>query len=71
MPVDDAPQRAANHLEKVFAGLGMPTRMRELDFPREDLAKVLENSLKNFNADPKCEFPRERDMLNDVLQQAW
>jgi hypothetical protein len=30
---------------------------------------VLENSLKNFNAVPKREFVRERDQLNEVLQQ--
>ena len=71
MPPAEAPPRAADYLEKFFAGLGMPTRLRELDFPREGLARVLENSLKNFNADPNREFARERDLLYDVLQQAW
>ncbi len=49
----------------------MPTRLRELEFPREGLDQVLENSLKNFNADPKREFVRERELLRDVLQAAW
>ena len=71
MPLAEAPLRAADHLDQFFAGLGMPTRLRELDFPREGLVKVLENSLKNFNADPKREFVRERELLHDVLQQAW
>lgn len=71
LPLADAPQRAADHFEKLFKSLEMPTRLRELDIPRDGLAKALENSLKNFNADPKREFVRERDLLNDVLQQAW
>ena len=71
MPTADAPRRAADHLEKLFSALGMPTRLRQLNFPREGLVQVLENSLKNFNADPKREFVRERDLLNEVLQQAW
>ena len=71
MPRADAPQLAADYLDKFFAGLGMPTRLRELEFPREGLDKVLENSLKNFNADPKREFVRESDLLHDVLQAAW
>ncbi len=71
MPLAEAPQRAAAHLDKFFSSLDMPTRLRDLDFPREGLDKVLENSLKNFNADPKREFVRERDLLNDVLQAAW
>jgi len=31
----------------------------------------LDNSLKNFNADPKREFVRERDKLRAVLDAAW
>jgi len=71
LPLADAPVRAADHLDKLFAGLGMPVRLRELDFPRGGLAKVLEHALKNFNADPQREFVRERDLLYDVLQAAW
>ena len=71
LPLGEAPQRAADHLDQLFAGLGMPIRLRDLGIPHEGLDAVLKNSLKNFNADPKCEFPRERDLLNDVLQQAW
>ena len=70
-PVADAPQLAADYLDGFFTGLGMPTRLRDLDFPREGLAAVLENSLKNFNADPKREFVHERDLLHAVLQAAW
>ena len=70
-PLADAPLAAADQLDKFFTSLGMPTRLRELDFPREGLGRVLENSLKNFNADPKREFVRERELLNDVLQSAW
>jgi alcohol dehydrogenase class IV len=71
LPLADAPALAADHLDKLFAGLGMPIRLRELDFPRAGLAKVLELSLKNFNADPQREFVRERELLHDVLQAAW
>ena len=71
MPLADAPLLAADYLDKFFTGLGMPTRLRELEFPREGLEQVLENSLKNFNADPKREFVRESDLLHDVLQAAW
>jgi len=71
MPLADAPQLAADYLDKFFTRLGMPTRLRELEFPREGLDQVLENSLKNFNADPKREFVRERELLRDVLQAAW
>ena len=49
----------------------MPVRLGELDIPRDSLADVLEASLKNFNADPKREFLRERDALMSALEAAW
>ena len=43
----------------------------ELGIERERLPQVLEISLRNFNADPKREFARERDLLAEVLEAAW
>jgi alcohol dehydrogenase class IV len=69
--IDDAPERAAAALEAIFRSIGTPTRVSELGIPRDSLRAILEHSLKNFNADPKREFVRERDLLWDVLQSAW
>lgn len=66
-----AHERAAEAVELAFKQAGMPTRLRELDIPRDSLETVLNNSLKNFNADPKREFLRERDALLAALQAAW
>jgi alcohol dehydrogenase class IV len=69
--LEDAPERAAAALETTFAEVGLPTRASQLGIPRESLSMILERSLKNFNADPKREFVRERDFLQDVLQSTW
>ncbi|MEN9783384.1 MAG: hypothetical protein RJA24_727 [Pseudomonadota bacterium] len=66
-----AHERAAEAVEFAFKQAGMPTRLRELDIPRDSLEIILENSLRNFNADPKREFLRERDALMGALQAAW
>ena len=66
-----AHERAAEAAELAFKQAGMPTRLHELDIPRDSLETVLENSLKNFNADPQREFLRERDTLLAALQAAW
>ena len=70
-PVAEAPLRAADHLEKVFATVGMPGRLGPLDVPQASIDAILEPSLKNFNADPKQEFAKERDLLREVLAAAW
>jgi len=69
--VAEAPERAAAALERTLASVGMPIRLSQLNIPRDSLATILERSLKNFNADPKREFVRERDLLWDVLQSTW
>ena len=70
---DDRPahERAADAVESAFAGAGMPTRLRELNIPRDSLETIVEHSLRNFNADPKREFLRERDALLAALEAAW
>jgi alcohol dehydrogenase class IV len=67
----DAASRIADRMEAVFRSLGMPTRLSELGIARDGLPRVLELSLANFNADPKREFVRERELLGEILQSAW
>jgi alcohol dehydrogenase class IV len=67
----EAPQRIAEKVDEVFGSLGMPTRLSALGIARETLPQVLELSLTNFNADPKREFIRERELLGEILQSAW
>ena len=66
-----APQRIAEKMEEGFRSLGMPTRLSELRIARERLPEVLEHSLRNFNADPRRDFVRERELLGDILESAW
>lgn len=70
-PVADAPFRAADELEKVFASIGMPTSLSQLNIPRASAEKILSASLKNFNADPKQEFVKEKELLREVLDATW
>lgn len=70
-PIAEAPERAAAALEKTLSSIGLATRVSQLRIPRESLSVILEHSLKNFNADPKREFIRERDLLWNVLQSTW
>ena len=67
----ETPNRIADRMETVFRSLGMPTRLSELGIARDRLPQVLDLSLANFNADPKREFLRERELLAEVLDAAW
>jgi alcohol dehydrogenase class IV len=70
-PLDAAPHQAAAALETLFRSANMPVRLSQLNIPRESLPQIVERSLKNFNADPKREFVRERAMLLETIQSAW
>jgi alcohol dehydrogenase class IV len=66
-----APEKAAAEIERVLQQAGAPMRVSALGIPRESLATILNNSMRNFNADPKREFIREKDFLGEVLQSCW
>jgi alcohol dehydrogenase class IV len=70
-PIAEAPERAAAAFERVVGAFGLPMRVSALGIPRESLPMILERSLKNFNADPKREFVRERELLMQVLEATW
>jgi len=67
----ELPERIAQKMEATFATLGMPARLSGLNIDRAKLPAVLEHSLKNFNADPKRDFVKERALLAEILEAAW
>lgn len=69
--IDAAPARAAAELERVLQSVNMPMRVSQLDIPRDSLPQIVNNSLKNFNADPKREFVREKDRLLSAIEACW
>lgn len=70
-PADEAPVRVADALEAALDSLGMPTRLSALGVERAKLPRVIDHALRNFNADPRQEFVRERELLSRVLEAAW
>jgi hypothetical protein len=49
----DARQAAlavADTLETLYTRVRVPTRLRQLDIPREDLGNIANETVKNFNA---------------------
>jgi alcohol dehydrogenase class IV len=47
----------ADRLDALYAKLGMPTRVRQLDIPREDFPKIAADTVKNFNANAGARSP--------------
>jgi alcohol dehydrogenase class IV len=46
----EAALAVADMLEALYARVGVPTRLRQLQIPREDLGAIAEETVKNFNA---------------------
>jgi hypothetical protein len=71
--VAQAHHLAADAFDARARALGLPVRLSQLpvQVPRESLPLIVQDSLKNFNADPKREFQREVDLLCEVIDAAW
>jgi len=65
----DARQAAvavADTLEALYTRLGMPTRLRQLQIAREDLAAIANETVKNFNANAGVRSAQEQ--ITDALR---
>lgn len=47
----------ADRLDTLYTKLGMPTRVRQLEIPREDFPKIAADTVKNFNANAGARSP--------------
>ena len=48
-----------------------PTRVRDLGIPESYLPSIVADSSQNYNADPERKLMRERELLLEVLRDAW
>jgi alcohol dehydrogenase class IV len=65
----DARQAAlavADTLEALYTRIGVPTRLRELNIPRDDLQSIANETVKNFNANAGARSPK--DQIDDALR---
>lgn len=63
--------RVADATDAFFLKLGLKMRLRELGVSREALPRIVEFSMRNFNADRNRAFLNEREGLSATLEAAW
>jgi alcohol dehydrogenase class IV len=56
----------ADMLDALYTRVGVPTRLRQLDIPREDLRDIANDTVKNFNANAEVRSPQ--DQVEDAMQ---
>lgn len=62
---------AAAALESLYQRVGMPTRISELNIPREDLPLIAQDTVKNFNANAGARSGDKVREALDLLEDAW
>jgi alcohol dehydrogenase class IV len=63
--------QVADAIDAFFVKLGLKGRLREYGVPPEMLPRIVEFSMKNFNADRNRAFLNEGEGLRKTLQDAW
>jgi alcohol dehydrogenase class IV len=71
MSAEVATLATAASLEDFYRAIAMPTRLRELDIPADDLPLLAHDTLKNFNANPGLRSDTYVDDMLRLLQAAW
>jgi alcohol dehydrogenase class IV len=57
---------AADALDALYERVGVPTRLRQLDIPREDFRNIANDTVKNFNANAGARS--ESDQIDDAMR---
>jgi len=71
MSSDAAAAATADALDSLLASIGMPTRVRALGIPAEELPLLARDTLKNFNANPGVRSDSYVDDMLGLLRAAW
>jgi alcohol dehydrogenase class IV len=71
MAADAAAAATADALESLYRSIGMPTRVRELAIPENDLPLLARDTLKNFNANAGTRPDSYVDDMLQLLRAAW
>jgi len=71
MNVATAAQATADEIERIYRDVGMPVRISELDIPREGLALLANDTLKNFNANPDERSDDYSARMLTLLKACW
>ncbi len=66
MDANQAAAAVADRLEDMYTAMGMPTRLRQLDIPHDDLPNIAKETVKNFNANPGARSAE--DQIADALK---
>lgn len=72
MSGDQATIAVADAIEGIYAHIGAPTQVRQLEIAQDDLINIARETVKNFNANRGARSPDEQvqDALR-LLQAAW
>jgi alcohol dehydrogenase class IV len=66
MDARQAALAAADKLESLYARVGVPTRLRQIGIPRDDLQNIANETVKNFNFNPGLRSAE--DQIEDALR---
>jgi alcohol dehydrogenase class IV len=66
MDVKQAALAVADKLEAVYSRVGVPTRLRQIEIPRDDLQTIADETVKNFNFNPGLRSVQ--DQIKDSLR---
>ncbi|NKB59355.1 MAG: iron-containing alcohol dehydrogenase [Alphaproteobacteria bacterium] len=71
MSAPDAAGATADALDDLYNGVGMPTRLNQLDIPKDELPLLAKDTLKNFNANPGDRPGDYVAQMLELLEAAW
>jgi alcohol dehydrogenase class IV len=72
MAAEDAKMKIADKIERIYKHVGMPTRLHELNIPKEDFPILAKETVKVFNANAGVrDADQQMKSAMELLEAAW
>src|SRR3546814_19819547 len=72
MSARQAADAVADAVEAIYTRTGVPTALRQLDIPQDDLPNIARATTRNFNFNPGAPSPEEQvEASLQLLRHAW
>lgn len=72
MDAPRATEAIADAVEDIYGRIGVPTQLRQLDIPKDDLINIAKETVKNFNANAGARSEEKQIQSSlELLEAAW
>jgi alcohol dehydrogenase class IV len=71
LPEAEAARRAPDFIDDFYRKLGLPTKLRDVDIPKQDIPRIAHDAMGDFYLHQNARKVKDASELVDLLEKMW